>query len=57
MDIKYLTVFTQHPYYQKSDGTLRTLQPISTDEVSALELSYNNVNPFPAVLTELRVSY
>jgi len=53
MDIKYLTVFTQHPYYKESDGTLDSLQSISTDEISALESSYNNGNPFPTVLAEL----
>jgi len=53
MDIKYLTVFTQHPSYSYKNGVVDVLQPITSEEITTLEISYNNGSRFPVVLTEL----
>jgi len=54
MEIKYLTILEQNPTYTyHSIGDTDSLEPIPDSEITALEIKYNNGNPFPVVLKEL----
>jgi hypothetical protein len=54
MNTKYLTQLNDNPTFQKAGSDyIRTLQPISMDEILSLESIYNNGQQFPVVLREL----
>ncbi len=54
MNIKYLTRLNNSPAFQSAGSDyIKTLQPISMDEMTSLENTYNNGRPFPVVLQEL----
>ena len=54
MEIKYLTILQQNPSYtNKTTGFVLKLAPLSDSEITTLQNSYNNGNPFPVVLQEL----
>ena len=52
MEIKYLVLLRENPIKNIVDLNFLTL-PLSLDEVSQLELRYNNDYPFPIALKEL----
>ncbi|PWK73717.1 hypothetical protein LX99_04102 [Mucilaginibacter oryzae] len=52
MEIEYLKHLNNHPSASGLGG-LRTLKPISMDEIICLESIYNGGNPFPKALREL----
>lgn len=54
MDIKYLTVLSNYPTITNANtGYVKTLEPISLDEIVQLEATYNSGNLFPTALREL----
>jgi hypothetical protein len=52
MDITYLTQLNNNPTIS-DHGDVKTLNPISLDEIVSLESTYNNGSQFPAALREL----
>jgi|GEM_PF-2192051 len=54
MEIKYLIQLSNNPIVTSTlSSRVRKLEPLSTDQVVALEMSYNRGRPFPVVLREL----
>jgi len=54
IDTKYLTILEQFPSYTyKTTGNTYNLRPLSDDEISALQNTYNGGASFPVVLQEL----
>lgn len=54
MEIKYLTLLAENKAVKsKHSDFVKTLIPISEDEIFDLERTYNNGNSFPVVLKEL----
>lgn len=53
MNIKYLTILEQFPSYTYKTGNVYSLQPLTDNEISVLQNTYNSGNSFPVVLQEL----